>query len=684
MKLSLRPGLLGWRSLSSCSVQRGQNIVEKIAGKHSVGVDPTKVRSLDYVTVKPAFVMTHDNTAAVMNKFKELKLESVANPRQMVFTLDHNVQDKSEANLKKYSNISQFAEHHDIDFYPAGRGIGHQVLCEEGYALPNTMVVASDSHSNMYGGVACLGTPVVRTDAACLWATGQTWWQVPMVAKVELTGTLNPGVYGKDVIIALCGAFSKDEVLNHAIEFSGDGIANLSIDERLTIANMTTEWGAMAGIFPFDDKLEAWLEQRSSKLAKRGFAKVPSDVDSPSGTQNSRLNERSISSLDRFAADSDAVYQKTLVLDLSSVEPHVSGPNSVKTMNPVSTLEKQNIPIQKAYLVSCVNSRKEDLHIAAEVVKGKKIAEGVEFYVAAASSEVQRESEESGDWDALMEAGATPLPPGCGPCIGLGKGILKDGEVGISATNRNFKGRMGSKEASAYLASPAIVAHSALLGKIAGDPKRNTSGNSELQSHIVEGESPEIKSSVTLTEGFQPVLKGPLVFVSEDNINTDGIYAGKHTYHELSPEDQAKVVMENYDESFKSLAKPGDILVGGFNFGTGSSREQAATALKHAGIRAVVVGSVNETYKRNALNNGLLILEVPNLARDLQAIHTNATTALSETLEIDFTKSEAHLIDTDANTKKTYSFAPLGEVAQELIIIGGLENWVVQNAKNQQ
>src|SRR5690606_38641833 len=163
--------------------------------------------------------------------------------RQIVFTLDHNVQDTGEDNLKKYAKIEAFANEHGIDFYPAGRGIGHQIMCEEGYAWPGTLAVASDSHSNMYGGLGCLGTPIVRTAAAALWATDRTWWQVPPVAKVELRGKLRPGVTGKDVIVTLCGLFNKDEVLNHAVEFAGDGLSSLSIDERLTIANMTTEWG---------------------------------------------------------------------------------------------------------------------------------------------------------------------------------------------------------------------------------------------------------------------------------------------------------------------------------------------------------------------------------------------------------------------------------------------------------
>jgi len=291
---------------------------------------------------------------------------------------------------------------------------------------------------------------------------------VPPIVKVNLNGTLNKGVVGKDVIIALCGFFNTDEVLNHIIEFGGTGVKNLNVDQRLTIANMTTEWGALGGVFPIDNITVEWLETRKEYISKRGLAGVPSDVDG-NGT-HPRLNDTKISelrnSLSEFESDEKAYYAKTIDIDLSTIEPHVAGPNNVKTMTSISEIKERKLKVNKAYLVSCVNSRLEDISEAAEVLKGNNIAAGVEFYIAAASSEVQKESEKRGDWQILLNAGATPLPPGCGPCIGLGAGLLEDGEVGISATNRNFKGRMGSPSAEAYLASPAVVAYSAMKGKI--------------------------------------------------------------------------------------------------------------------------------------------------------------------------------------------------------------------------
>lgn len=652
-----------------------QNLVEKIAQKFAVGLDDGQmVSSGDFLSIKPQHVMTHDNTGAVIPKFKSIGATKFANPRQVVHTLDHNIQDTGEKNLAKYKKIEDFAKSMGNDFYPAGRGIGHQIMVEEGYVWPGTVVVASDSHSNMYGGLGVLGTPIVRTDAAAIWATGRTWWQVPPVAKVELKGKMKPGVRGKDVIIALCGYFNNDEVLNHIVEFSGDGIKALNVDQRLTIANMTTEWGALGGIFPIDEVTVDWLEKRIAYISKRGLAGVPSDSDSKDGT-HPRMNverlQKLVAEIPSLQPDEDAFYAKELSIDLSTVVPYISGPNTVKVMNSVKELEAKDMKIHKAYLVSCVNSRLDDLHEAAEVLRGKKIADGVEFYVAAASSEVQAESESKGDWQALIDAGAKPLPPGCGPCIGLGTGLLEDGEVGISATNRNFKGRMGSPNAQAYLASPAVVAASALKGKIAFDWD-------EAPVEIVGSIKTNKKKSggvksVKIIDGFPASLEGELIWCHQDNMNTDGIYPGKYTYvDDMTPEDQARVVMENYDPEFGKIVNDGDILVGGFNFGTGSSREQAATALKYRGISLVIAGSASATYTRNALNNGFLVIELPEFVEDIKAEFGASKLSVKSGNKaiIDFQNSKI------LYNGKEYEMGPVGVAAQELVVEGGLESWV--------
>ncbi|PYK40091.1 MAG: homoaconitase [Verrucomicrobia bacterium] len=649
----------------------GLTLVEKIAARHADGLAPdTVVRAGDFVSIRPRHVMTHDNTAAVMPKFKQIGATAIADPAQPVFAIDHDIQNVTPKNLEKYAKIEAFAREHSIDYYPPGTGISHQVMVEQGYVVPGALVVASDSHSNLYGATAALGTPVVRTDAASIWATGVTWWQVPKVAKVVLKGNLSAGVTGKDVIIALCGLFNKDEVLNHAVEFVGDGVVNLSMDARMTIANMTTEWGALAGVFPFDQVTVNYLRSRVGEFTndKRPGTRGPK---SRSGYTNAEIDgwwkNRS-----EFSADADASYAIELDLDLATVVPHVSGPNEVKTMVSLTEMQRKHVPIQKAYLLSCVNARVADLHDAAEVVRtrGGHVATGVEFYLAAASAEVQAKAESTGDWKTLLDAGAIPLPSGCGACIGLGRGLVGKGEIAISATNRNFKGRMGDRDAQVYLGSPAVVAASALAGFICA-PK--TFAERAAGTAVRRAQSkPQSPVSVEIIDGFPPGVRGRVLFIDKDNLNTDGIYAGKHTYRDdMTPEQMAAVTFENYDPNFNTLYRKGDIVVGGLNFGTGSSREQAATALKFKGIPCVIAGSFSETYKRNAFNNGFVVFECPEFVTHLRAILTNrAPTTVASEVTIDYGKSMLSMVG------KSFAFPPLSPAAQELIVAGGAENLV--------
>ena len=678
-----------------------------------------RVMPRSFVQIEPHRCMTHDNTAAVIEKYSSMHGGSnnrpIKNPRQLVFTLDHNVQDKSRKNMEKYRSIRQFAEMQGVDNYPAGRGIGHQVMCEEGYVLPGQMIVASDSHSNMYGGLGALGTPIVRTDAAGIWSTGSTWWQIPKVARVNLNGLLRreDGATSKDIIIALCGLFNRDEVLNHAVEFYGSAVNDLSIDDRLTIANMSTEWGALAGIFPADEITMEWLHDRSRKVAKREAAV--------------RLNETSLHDLERkwkdgsLSADKNAQYDIELELDVSSIRPYICGPNHVKRMRSVQQVEPERIAIQKAYIVSCVNSRVEDIASAAEVFRSvaseqRKVADGVELYVAAASSEVETASRERGDWHVLLEAGAKPLPPGCGPCVGLGKGLLQDGEVGISATNRNFKGRMGSRDSEAYLGSPGVVAASAISGYIcapmhlSSPPKSTdheslgiTALNPAFPKTSIRHSSPrnlrnreQSEGKVRVVDGFKDVMCGEVLFCHQDNLDTDGIFAGTHTYKEgMTDSMMSDVVMENYDPQFSKMMQRGDVLVGGFNFGCGSSREQAATSLKIAGIDVVVAGSFSETYKRNAFNNGLLCVEIPELVLQVRDSFGTEKETVRTGLRctLDFRNSLASLhkeeeMGGDENLSKAmdlkpfqqhYKFSPLGNVAQSIIASGSLEAFIQES-----
>jgi homoaconitate hydratase len=445
---------------------------------------------------------------------------------------------------------------------------------------------------------------------------------------------------------------------------------------------MTTEWGALAGVFPVDDSTIEFLRKRQRRIDLTRFEnKNLPPLEKGQEFVHPRINDETIQALiDQPVKPSpNATYSKTLTLDLSTLSPHVSGPNSVKVATSLAELESQEIKINKAYLVSCVNSRASDLKQAAEVLRGKKIKEGVEFYVAAASSEVQKEAEEAGDWQALVEAGAKVLPAGCGPCVGLGTGLLKDGEIGISATNRNFKGRMGSPSALAYLASPAVVASSALSGIISGPTaSTNTKPSFSIKTDAPKASSEDATVAAEVLPNFPSVIKGEILFCPADNLNTDGIYPGKYTYNDdMTTEDMKKVVMENYDPNFVNVVQEGDVLVGGFNFGTGSSREQAATAIKSRSIQIMVAGSYSDIFKRNSVNNALLLIESPELVNDLKNEVGTVDLTKRTGWNVDIHVAEGKVIvRKDNGHEKLYKVGALGKSVQEIWLANGLEGWV--------
>src|SRR5882672_7341522 len=641
----------------------GQTIVEKIAQTHLAEGPKRPLRAGDFVAIRPHRVMTHDNTSAVMKKFQSIGAKKIHSPKQLVFALDHDIQNKEDSNLHKYQAIEGFAKYHGVDFYPAGSGIGHQIMVDRGYVVPGSFVVASDSHSNMYGALGAIGTPIVRTDAAAAWATGDFWWQIPRSVQVVLEGALQAGATGKDVIITLCGIYNHDEALNAAVEFSGPGVASLSMDARFSISNMSTEWGPLVGWFPVDEITIKYLAGVQERLACQGIVRF---------TEQDLLRWTTKPP----QPDADAVYAARIVLDLAQVTPHVSGPDTVQTMSSLAEMEKQKVAIQKAYLLSCVNSRIEDLAAAAGVLQGKRVAEGVKLYLGAASKWVQEEAERRGIWKTLLDAGAHPLPAGCGPCIGLGVGLLEPGEVGISATNRNFKGRMGSREAQCYLASPEVVAASALAGYIRGPYKMADRTPVRAYQEFPTSAAAE---KVEILPGFPERVRGRLVFLPADNVNTDAIYGKDYTYRDdVPPETMAKVAMENYDPQFSARAHSGDVIVSGFNFGTGSSREQAVTCLKAKGIPLVIAASFSQTYLRNAYNNGFLCVEVPELVKRVREQFAKEIVAKEKTIipgdevDIDFTAS------TISWRGENFAFPALGSVPQSLVIAGGVENLVAK------
>ncbi|MCX7975387.1 MAG: 3-isopropylmalate dehydratase large subunit [Candidatus Aminicenantes bacterium] len=413
----------------------GQTLSEKILSR-KVG---RQVKANEVVTVSPDYILSHDNSAAIIQEFKEIGLKKVAAPEKIVIVLDHVVPAASEKHALNHKIIREFVEEQKIPhFFDIDAGVCHQVFSEQGFALPGLLIVGSDSHTTTYGAFGAMAIGIGRTETASIWATDEIWLRVPETIKFVLKGKLQLGVMSKDVILRLIGDVGAEGANYKAVEFSGEASSSLSIDSRMVMTNMAAEMGAKNGYFEPDDLCLDWLKNR----AKKEFEIIHSDPD----------------------AHYEAIYE----YDLSNLEPQVACPHSVDNVKPVT--EVAGTIFHQALLGTCTNGRLEDLEIAVKILEGKKISRRIRMLVLPASKEVYLEALKRGWLAILYEAGAVILNPGCGPCLGAHMGILAPGEVALSTANRNFKGRMGSRDSAIYLASPATLAASALEGKIV-DPR---------------------------------------------------------------------------------------------------------------------------------------------------------------------------------------------------------------------
>ena len=393
------------------------------------------------VSVKPDHLLTHDNTAAIIQKITpELEQYGIYSPDLSVIVIDHVVPAASEKTAMNHKMIREFVNKHNIKhFFDVGHGICHQIVFEKGLAIPGTLILGSDSHTCSYGAVGAFSSGIDRTEAAALMLTGETWLKVPQSIKINVENTLADDVFAKDVILHIIGDISASGATYCSVEYHGK-LDQLTIDDRFTIANMGVEMGAKNSVFFVDHKTKQYLSSIG-------------------------VNENTYSPI---YADDDAQYQQELSYDLSDVVPLIAKPHTVDNVAPADSL--QDIDIQQGLIGTCTNGRLSDLKIAAEVLKGKSIHKNVRLLILPASKTILQQALQKGYIQTLVDSGAMILPPGCGPCLGAHQGVLSPGERCISTANRNFKGRMGSKEAEIYLGSPATVAASALKGHIA-DPR---------------------------------------------------------------------------------------------------------------------------------------------------------------------------------------------------------------------
>ena len=415
----------------------GSTLAEKIMAR-AAGRDD--ISAGEFVVADIDLAMVHDIFAAsVFDKLVEVGGGKVFDPDKAVVVVDHLVPAPSAEAAALHQSIRKHVASLGIDaFYYAGEGISHQLLPEQGHIRPGMLVVGSDSHTTTYGALAAAATGIGTSEMVYVMATGRLWFRVPQTIRYELDGNLDGGVSWKDVILYLAGLFGSDAAQYRAMEFGGAGVATADMSSRLTVANMGVEMGAKFALFPSD-------AVTASYLAERGI-----DGVSP------------------LEADSDATYEAVHEIDLSTLAPQVAMPHDVGNVAPVD--EVGDITIHQAFLGSCTNGRIEDLRAAAAVLEGRKIAPGVRMLVAPASRSVLVQAMDEGLVATLIDAGASVLPSGCGPCFGGHGGLLAPGERCIGTHNRNFPGRMGSPQAEIYLASPETVAASALAGRIA-DPR---------------------------------------------------------------------------------------------------------------------------------------------------------------------------------------------------------------------
>jgi len=398
------------------------------------------VRAGEVVTVSPDICLSHDNSSAIIAEFLKIGLPKVKAPEKLVIILDHIVPAADEKYAQNHKTVREFVREQGVpNFFDVQHGVCHQVLSEASFALPGKVIVGSDSHTTTYGAFGAFAVGIGRTEAASIWATDEIWLRVPETLRVEFRGRFPAGVLAKDAILKVIGDHGADRANYEAVEFGGPAAADFSLASRMTLANMAAEMGAKNGYFEVDAEALAWLKAR---------ARAEFEVT---------------------ASDPGAAYEAVLEYDLSALEPQVACPHAVDNVKPVREVEGR--PIHQALLGTCTNGRLEDLEAAARILKGRSVHPHVRLLVLPASREVYLAALREGHLETLSEAGGVILNPGCGPCLGAHQGLLAAGEVVVSTSNRNFRGRMGHRDSEIYLASPATAAASALEGKIT-DPRK--------------------------------------------------------------------------------------------------------------------------------------------------------------------------------------------------------------------
>ncbi len=586
----------------------GKTFVEKIFNANCNSI----------VFAKPDIVLTHDNTASIAETFKKMGGVHVNDPNQLLIVLDHNAPPTGAALANDYQKIRDFAEAEGVEkFHDVGSGICHQIMAL--YARPNMIIVGSDSHTCTAGAFNTFAAGIDRTESAGLWKQGETWFRVPESIKITLNGKLPQHVYAKDLALWIIGMIGSEGADYMSIEYHGDGVKTLSVSDRMTLANLASEMGAKNAVFPADEILHEYIGAKTEGIW----------------------------------ADEDAVYAKEITIDLTQLFPVVSAPHHVDNVKAVAQVK--GTKIHQAVIGTCTNGRIEDLRQAAAILEGKTIPKGLQLLIIPASKEIYLQAIQEGLIEIMFKAGANVLSTSCGPCLGTGQGIPADNVNVISTANRNFKGRMGNKEASIYLASPATVAYSAIKGEIA-DPRK-------INANDVYPYKKEQSTTIDIDESENRLEHKVWNYADIDNMNTDQMFAGNLTYAIKSAEaDKIKPhLFVGVDKHFTEKATADDIVIAGANFGCGSSREHPSVGLAYIGIKAVICKSVNRIFYRSSINQGLPIIV---LSEAVDAYKQG------DKVNIDFETAKVFIND------KSFTFSKLPTKLMEIFNAKGLANYL--------
>lgn len=410
----------------------GQTIAEKILSAHA----GKTVTPGELVISNIDVVMVQDGTGPLaVNEFKKLNKDKLFNPKRTILFIDHAAPSPRKELSNSHTVLRNFAKEYGAVLSEVGEGVCHQRLIES-YVNPGEVLLGADSHTCTSGALGAFATGVGSTDIAVVMALGKTWLKVPATFKIVLEGEFPKGVYAKDLILHLIGLIGADGATYKALEFTGPGAKNMSMSDRFTVSNMAVEAGAKVGLFETDEKTKAYLKEHGRETEYK-----------------------------EIKADSDAVYERVININLNDLKPTISCPHTVDNTKAIDEMDR--VKVNQVYIGTCTNGRMEDLRIAANILKGKKVHEDVRLLITPASRKVFLEALDEGLISTFVEAGAAIVTSGCGACVGVHAGILGDGEVCLATQNRNFQGRMGNTEGYIYLSSPATAAYSAIKGYIA-------------------------------------------------------------------------------------------------------------------------------------------------------------------------------------------------------------------------